>query len=231
MFAMDNIIRRAVQAAITILIPELQTHFGPASECEGAEKEDEVDEEETEFGPVLAPAADDSGTLVDPAHSTPSTLNSAHSQEHQRSHHQLGAQLGRLKQETNRLLEELLQKEKEYQQVLKATLQQRTHDLELVRVRHRPPEISPPSIFHIPADHEPDKQLTDWLKEQGADAYTIDKFVLEEYTLTDVLNDVTKDDLHCLRLRGGVHCRIWRAIQRHRERERLRSDERSEDDA
>lgn len=38
-----------------------------------------------------------------------------------------------------RLLEELLQKEKEYQQVLKATLQQRTHDLELVKARHRPP--------------------------------------------------------------------------------------------
>lgn len=36
-------------------------------------------------------------------------------------------------------------------------------------------DISPPSIFHIPADHEPDKQLTDWLKEQGADADTIDK--------------------------------------------------------
>lgn len=96
-----------------------------------------------------------------------------------------------------RLLEELLQKEKEYQQVLKATLQQRTHDLELVKVRHRPPgkhfqygdrsvgaflilklcfsDISPPSIFHIPADHEPDRQLTNWLKEQGADPDTIDK--------------------------------------------------------
>lgn len=37
-----------------------------------------------------------------------------------------------------RLLEELLQKEKEYQQVLKTTLQQRTNDLELVKVRHRP---------------------------------------------------------------------------------------------
>lgn len=37
------------------------------------------------------------------------------------------------------------------------------------------PDVSPPSIFHIPADHEPDKQLTDWLKEQGADADTIDK--------------------------------------------------------
>uniref|UniRef100_A0A7N8WMC9 mitogen-activated protein kinase kinase kinase n=1 Tax=Mastacembelus armatus TaxID=205130 RepID=A0A7N8WMC9_9TELE len=202
MFAMDNIIRRAVQAAITILIPELQTHFGPASECEGAEKEDEVDEEETEFAPVLAPHNDESGTTTDPTHSAVSTLNSAHSQEHQRSHHQLGAQLGRLKQETNRLLEELVQKEKEYQQVLKTTLQQRTHDLEL-----------------------PDKQLVDWLKEKGADADTIDKLVLEEYTLTDILNDVSKDDLRCLRLRGGVLCRIWRAIQRHRERERLRSTE------
>uniref|UniRef100_A0A3Q3JJI1 mitogen-activated protein kinase kinase kinase n=1 Tax=Monopterus albus TaxID=43700 RepID=A0A3Q3JJI1_MONAL len=138
MFAMDNIIRRAVQAAITILIPELQTHFGPASECEGAEKEDEVDEEEAEFAPVLAPPIDDPGTTAEPTHSAVNPLNSAHPQEHQRSHHQLGAQLGRLKQETSRLLEELLQKEKEYHQVLKATLQQRTHELELVRVRHRP---------------------------------------------------------------------------------------------
>lgn len=37
------------------------------------------------------------------------------------------------------------------------------------------PDVSPPSIFHVPADHEPDKQLTDWLKEQGADADTIEK--------------------------------------------------------
>ncbi|XP_014895445.1 mitogen-activated protein kinase kinase kinase 15 isoform X1 [Poecilia latipinna] len=224
MFAMDNIIRRAVQAAITILIPELQTHFGPASECEGAEKDDEVDEEEAVFGPVLAPASDDPGTTPDPVLSSTNTLNSSHTQEHQRSHAPLGAQLGRLKQETNRLLEELLQKEKEYQHVLKATLQQRTHDLELIRVRHRPPDVLPPSILHVPADYEPDKQLTDWLKEQGADPDTIDKFVMEEYTLSDILSEVNKDDLRSLRLRGGVLCRIWRAIQRHRERERLTAD-------
>ncbi|XP_026035900.1 mitogen-activated protein kinase kinase kinase 15 isoform X1 [Astatotilapia calliptera] len=231
MFAMDNIIRRAVQAAITILIPELQTHFGPASECEGAEKEDEVDEEEAEFGPILVQQTDETGTTSDHTHSAVSTVNSSHSHEHQRSHHHLGTQLGRLKHETNRLLDELLQKEKEYQQVLKATLQQRTHDLELVRVRHRPPDISPPSIHHIPADHEPDKQLIDWLKEQGADPDTIDKFVLEEYTLTDILRDVTKEDLRCLHLRGGILCRIWRAIQRHRERDRLANDKRSENNA
>uniref|UniRef100_A0A3P9A1K5 mitogen-activated protein kinase kinase kinase n=1 Tax=Esox lucius TaxID=8010 RepID=A0A3P9A1K5_ESOLU len=123
MFAMDNIIRRAVQAAVTILIPELQTHFGPASESEGPDKEDE-EEEEAEF-----------------VTSAVSTLSSALSSPlpPQRSQ-PLGAQLGRLKQETNRygLLEELLQREREYQQVLKTTLHQRQHDLELAKVRHRP---------------------------------------------------------------------------------------------
>lgn len=61
-----------------------------------------MDEEEAEFGPVLAPHTDDSGATADPTHSAVGALNSAPSQEIQRSHHQLGAQLGRLKQETNR---------------------------------------------------------------------------------------------------------------------------------
>lgn len=34
---------------------------------------------------------------------------------------------------------------------------------------------STPSIFHIATRPEPDKKLTDWLKEQGADSETIDK--------------------------------------------------------
>lgn len=59
--------------------------------------------DEEEYGPVLTPHADESGTTADPAHSAVCTLSSQlHSQEHQRTHHHLGAQLGRLKQETNR---------------------------------------------------------------------------------------------------------------------------------
>lgn len=133
------------------------------------------------------------------------------------------------------------------------------------------PDVSPPSIFHIPADHEPDKQLTDWLKEQGADADTIDKVsttsgslsrpvVLPGFMLillcsslcwkttscltswmtsakrtsaasvygTDSLTKGrlkssekrTESHLSSFPFRGGVLCRIWRAIQRHRERQR-----------
>ncbi|XP_051538058.1 mitogen-activated protein kinase kinase kinase 15-like isoform X1 [Myxocyprinus asiaticus] len=214
MFAMDNIIRRAVQAAVTILIPELQTHFGPASESEGADKDaDEVDEEDDgEFSSVARVTQEDQALT-----SGVSTLSSVISHEVQRPQHPLGAQLGRLKQETTRLLEELVQKEREYQQVLKQTLQQRAHDIELIRIRQQPaPETPTPSIFNMATQPEPDKKLTDWLKEQGADSDTIDKFVLEDYTLNDILCDVTKEDLHCLRIRGGVLCRIWKAIQKHR---------------
>jgi len=38
-----------------------------------------------------------------------------------------------------------------------------------------PETPSTPSIFHVAAQPEPDKKLTDWLTEQGADPETIDK--------------------------------------------------------
>ncbi|XP_027029597.1 mitogen-activated protein kinase kinase kinase 15 isoform X3 [Tachysurus fulvidraco] len=235
MFAMDNIIRRAVQAAVTILIPELQTHFGPASESEGAEKDaDEVDvEEDGDFCAVENVAPEDTGLT-----SGVSTLSSVISHESQRPQHPLGAHLTRLKQETGRLLEELVQKEKEYQQVLRQNLQQRAQDLELFRLKNQPAaalnngilssvETPSSSIFHMAEEPHADTEMTEWLKQQGVDLDTIHKFVSEDYTLNDILDDVTKDDLQHMRLRGGVLCRIWKAIQRHRTREqrKIQSDD------
>uniref|UniRef100_A0A674J3R6 mitogen-activated protein kinase kinase kinase n=1 Tax=Terrapene triunguis TaxID=2587831 RepID=A0A674J3R6_9SAUR len=95
MFAMDNIIRRAVQAAVTILIPELQAHFEPASETEGVEKD--ADEVEDDCHPM-----EQNGNEEPVVTSGVSTLSSVVSHESQQQH--LNLQLAKLKQETNRCL-------------------------------------------------------------------------------------------------------------------------------
>ncbi|XP_057574451.1 mitogen-activated protein kinase kinase kinase 15 [Hippopotamus amphibius kiboko] len=192
MFAMDNIIRQAVQAAVTILIPELQAHFEPASETEGVDKDtDEVEED--------YPSADPSGSEA---------------QLHQQH---LSLQLSKLRQETNRLLEHLVQKEKEYQNLLRQTLEQKTQELYYLQLQSRSNEMTENS-GSPPGSHRQrtDKELVDWLQLQGADTKTIEKILEEGYTLSDILNDITKEDLRYLRLRGGLLCRLWTAVSQYR---------------
>uniref|UniRef100_A0A8C5TCA5 mitogen-activated protein kinase kinase kinase n=1 Tax=Malurus cyaneus samueli TaxID=2593467 RepID=A0A8C5TCA5_9PASS len=198
MFAMDNIIRRAVQAAVTILIPELRTHFEPASETEGGDKD--TDEVEENLQPSEQNGAEDAA-----ATSGVSTLSSGVSQQAQQ---QLSQELGTLKCGTLRLLENLIQKEKEYQTLLRQSLEQKTQELHLLQLKLKPKANSRENA---------DPELMNWLKQQGADLDTIQRFVEEDYTLSAVLNDITKDDLWYLQLRGGVRCRIWNAILTHRQ--------------
>ncbi|XP_074850086.1 mitogen-activated protein kinase kinase kinase 15 isoform X2 [Carettochelys insculpta] len=198
MFAMDNIIRRAVQAAVTILIPELRAHFEPASENEAVEKD--ADEVEDDYQPVVQ-----NGNEEPVVTSGVSTLSSVVSHESQQ--HSLNLQLAALKQETNRLLEVLVQKEREYQNLLRQTLEQKTQELHLLQLQSKP--------GGTPL-HRVDQELLDWLRQQGADADAIERFTEEDYTLNNILNDITKDDLRYLRLRGGLLCRIWSSILNHR---------------
>ncbi|XP_032141934.1 mitogen-activated protein kinase kinase kinase 15 [Sapajus apella] len=189
MFAMDNIIRRAVQAAVTILIPELRAHFEPASEAEGVDKD--TDEADEGYPPVAGPG-----------------------QEPQPHQQHLSLQLGELRQETNRLLEHLVQKEREYQNLLRQTLEQKTQELYHLRLKLKSNFITEnPAALHR---QRTDKELIDWLQLQGADAKTIEKIIEEGYTLSDILNEITKEDLRYLRLRGGLLCRLWSAVSQYR---------------
>ncbi|KFQ92403.1 Mitogen-activated protein kinase kinase kinase 15, partial [Nipponia nippon] len=208
MFAMDNIIRRAVQAAVTILIPELRAHFEPASETEGGDKDG--DEVEDSYQPTEQNGAEDPTVR-----SGVSTLSSVVSQEAQQ---QLSLELGRLKQETLRLLENLVQKEKEYQTLLRQSLEQKTEELRLLRLKLKPEVINLYFCFLLKIPNEnADPELMNWLQQQGADLDAIKRFAEEDYTLSAVLNDITKDDLRHLQLRGGLLCRIWNAILNHRQ--------------
>ncbi|KFW68111.1 Mitogen-activated protein kinase kinase kinase 15, partial [Pygoscelis adeliae] len=218
MFAMDNIIRRAVQAAVTILIPELRAHFEPASETEGGDKDG--DEVEDSYQPAEQNGAEDPAIT-----SGVSTLSSVVPREAQQ---QLSLELGRLKQETLRLLENLVQKEKEYQTLLRQSLEQKTQDLRLLRLKLKPEVLRCINAYFCfllkdcqwsaaTFRENADPELMSWLKQQGADLDAIKRFAEEDYTLSAVLNDITKDDLRYLQLRGGLLCRIWNAILNHRQ--------------
>nr|XP_044619414.1 mitogen-activated protein kinase kinase kinase 15 [Equus asinus] len=214
MFAMDNIIRRAVQAAVTILMPELRAHFEPASETEGVDKD--TDEVEEDYPPTDPPASE---AQIAYGGSRPASVVVQEAQPQQLHQQHLSLQLGKLRQETNRLLEHLVQKEREYQNLLRQTLEQKTQELYHLQLQFKSNDItetsaSPPGS----SGQRTDKELVDWLQLQGADANTIEKIVEEGYTLSDILNDITKEDLRYLRLRGGLLCRLWTAVSQYRRR-------------
>ncbi|XP_067882182.1 LOW QUALITY PROTEIN: mitogen-activated protein kinase kinase kinase 5-like [Heterodontus francisci] len=224
MFALDNIIRKAVQTAITILVPELRPHFSLASGSDAADQEeadDEDDDDEDHNEPSRSETQRPTAVNEDPIQTSGvSTLSSTLSHDSQYVHRSLSLQLGRLKLETSRLLEELIQKEKDYQILLHQGIEEKEHEIKLLRLKSQ--QIDPPALsvcHHDSLVNTGDPELIDWLREHGADEETIDRFVADDYNLIDVLNYMTRDDLKCLRLRGGMLCKLWKAIAENRKSE------------
>ncbi|XP_026773607.3 mitogen-activated protein kinase kinase kinase 5 [Pangasianodon hypophthalmus] len=216
MFALDNIIRKAVQTAITILVPELRPHFSLASESDPADHEDD-DEDAIAHGsltnkhrsPTIATHDDTVAT------SGVSTLSSTVS-ESQTAQRSVSMELGRMKLETNRLLEELVEREREYQCILHQVLEEREKEIKLLKIRSEPIDVATPSVSTQGTQSDP--ELLKWLRLHGADADSIDRIVAEDYTLDDILHYVTRDDLKSLRLKGGILCKLWKAITEYREK-------------
>ncbi|XP_038655370.1 mitogen-activated protein kinase kinase kinase 5 [Scyliorhinus canicula] len=222
MFALDNIIRKAVQTAITILVPELRPHFSLASGSDAADQEEADDEDgddEDHNEPSRSQTQQSTAVNEDPIPTSGvSTLSSTVSHDSQYVHRTLSMQLGRLKLETSRLLEELVQKEKDYQIILHQAIEEKEQEIKLLRLKSQP--IDQPILTVCRYDSSPvntgDPELIDWLREHGADEDTVDRFVADDYTLIDVLKYMTRDDLKCLRLRGGMLCKLWKAIMENR---------------
>ncbi|KAK2883448.1 hypothetical protein QQF64_016941 [Cirrhinus molitorella] len=220
MFALDNIIRKAVQTAIIILVPELRTHFTLASESDPADQED-IDDDAVPQGnaalkDIAPPIVHHDDTV---ATSGVSTLSSTVSHESHSAQRSISMELGRMKLETKRLLEELIEKEREYQAILQQVLEEREQEIKLLKSRSGPTDV-PAHFMSTSGSFEPegDQELLEWLKRHGADADSIEKIIAEDYSLDDILRCVTRDDLKILRLRGGVLCKLWNAITEHRKK-------------
>uniref|UniRef100_A0A673UKX4 mitogen-activated protein kinase kinase kinase n=1 Tax=Suricata suricatta TaxID=37032 RepID=A0A673UKX4_SURSU len=222
MFALDSIIRKAVQTAITILVPELRPHFSLASESDTADQEDLEAEDEHEEQPSNQTVRRPHAVIEDAvATSGVSTLSSTVSHDSQNAHRSLSVQLGRMKIETNRLLEELVQKEKELQALLHQAIEEKDQEIKHLKLKSQPIDVPglPVSPRGPPASSAEESELAEWLREKGADEDTISRFLAEHYSLEDILYCVTRDDLKCLKLRGGILCTLWKAITDFRDKQ------------
>uniref|UniRef100_F6UTB5 mitogen-activated protein kinase kinase kinase n=1 Tax=Monodelphis domestica TaxID=13616 RepID=F6UTB5_MONDO len=222
MFALDSIIRKAVQTAITILVPELRPHFSLASESDTADQDDLDVEDDHDEQPSTQTNRRPQAVIEDAvATSGVSTLSSTVSHDSQGAHRSLNVQLGRMKIETNRLLEELVRKEREFQALLHQAIEEKDQEIKHLKLKSQPIDIPGLYVCHLnsPGIGAEDSELIDWLRENGADEDTISRFLAEDYSLEDVLYYVTRDDLKCLRLRGGMLCTLWKAITDFREKQ------------
>ncbi|XP_072465602.1 mitogen-activated protein kinase kinase kinase 6 isoform X2 [Notamacropus eugenii] len=112
------------------------------------------------------------------------------------------AQLSLLRAETGRLLGQLAEKERQCQALALRALQH--------------VETSALTLGSGPADAPPaspgDLELAQWLQQLGVDSGTIQTLLSHGFTLHMLITCASRDDLVYTRIRGGMVCRIWRAI-------------------
>ncbi|KAK0168323.1 hypothetical protein PV327_002140 [Microctonus hyperodae] len=229
MFALDNLVRNAVQAAITVLSPELGAGL--------------MDQERVQAGQDCPEGDSTSGV---------STVNSIKSQKtvditDNKYWREYREQMGTFKIENMRLLQELLENQKTLHTILQHALEdqaaqvgnltQLCEDISRKLMRQESgynssicggnnnassvqlrivPQISV-TDHNNPTSSTDNIALVEWLQGLGIDDLSIERVVNEEYTLDDMLFFVSRDDLRRLNLKGGIELKIWRAISSLRE--------------
>ncbi|XP_004850759.1 mitogen-activated protein kinase kinase kinase 6 isoform X2 [Heterocephalus glaber] len=113
----------------------------------------------------------------------------------------LTVQLGLLRAETDRLRDVLEEKERECQALVHRALQRVNEEVQTYALASEP-------LACLPKD----QSLVQWLQDLSVDSGTIQTLLNHSFTLQSLLTCATRDDLLYTRIRGGMVCRIWRAI-------------------
>ncbi|GAB6029560.1 protein kinase kinase kinase [Chamberlinius hualienensis] len=206
MFALDNLLRSAVQAAITILSPEL--------------------------GATLAEQRDKGMAEEDNSTSGVSTIYSVKSQNHfaevcaasSKMNQGLIETLSKLTQENASLMKELAESQKSYQELLrqlvaekKLQIQQISNSLKNSKLKTAIDNVEDHGVSNGPqtatgAKYAGQEDLQNWLSSLSIDSQSVKEIVRQEYTKEDLLRYVSREDLRRLNLKGGVELKLWRAI-------------------
>ncbi|KAG7190279.1 hypothetical protein KM043_006396 [Ampulex compressa] len=225
MFALDNLVRNAVQAAITVLSPELGANLLGQERVQPGEQ-----------GPEEGSTSGVSTVNSVKSQKTADSVDNKYWKEYR-------DQMGSLKMENMKLLQELLESQKSYQKLLQQALEEQraqvdtlTHLCENINrttARQESGYNSSQSGNAASQQTMPTSMqsigntfynailgsfsLVEYLRFLGVDEISIDRFVSEEYTLEDILCHATREDIRRLSLRGGVELRLWQAILKYRQ--------------
>ncbi|XP_038566796.1 mitogen-activated protein kinase kinase kinase 5 isoform X1 [Micropterus salmoides] len=216
MFALDNLLRQAVQYAITVLLPELKLQMQSSFEMEDSTPEDLCADPDTPV--VLVPDQLEAPADTQQIHPTKNEIQPTASPNYPTdlvlsTNCPLSEKLRDLRLQTRGLLSQLNEKEREYQELLRNYVQRKqeqidslrnsavTHDGELPSQKSSHPEV---------------KALVRWLKSIPVDQDTIHKLLSHKFTLDCLLYMASRDDLMYCGIRGGMLCRIWAAITAHK---------------
>ncbi|KAM9724383.1 mitogen-activated protein kinase kinase kinase 5 [Menidia menidia] len=224
MFALDNLLRQAVQDALTVLLPELKLQLQSSFEVEESIPEEQPSDPDTPVVPVpdllMAPTdsnMNDTESSSIPRFPTDIILNDNFPQS---------KKLRDLRIETRRLLSQLSDKEQEYQDLLRNSLQRKQEQIDELR---KTTVIQGGELASQKRCNPENRALVCWLKSVPVDQDTIDKLLAHEFTLDCLLSMASRDDLMYCRLRGGMLCRIWAAITARRKTSLSTHNEESED--
>nr|XP_020445845.1 mitogen-activated protein kinase kinase kinase 5-like isoform X2 [Monopterus albus] len=225
MFALDNLLRQAVQDAITVLLPELKLQLQSSFEIEDSTPVDQSPDPDTPVVPVpdqLRAAAD--MHQMGPINETPpSARPTSPTDLILKTNCPLSMQLRALRLETGRLLSQLNEKEREYQELLRNCVHRKQEQIDALRKA----EVIEASLQKVSSPEV--RALVHWLKSVPVDQNTIDKLLCHEFTLDCLLYMASRDDLIYCGIRGGMLCRIWAAITAHRKTQLSTHNEDSED--
>lgn len=232
MFALDNLIRDAVQVTITILSPDLGENIAPSGSKDSNDRPSNNQDQHPGTGTAgtgshhflaLPKRMEDEGNT-----SGVSTFDSSRDSHECFVDRSMMANLQmdhqRLVQEQGRLLKELVDVQKALNDVLETQLCVSRSVID--RIGFRPlngtESINSSSQESGVASEAGREELSSWLQGIGVDEESIQRFNEEDFTLHLVLITMTRDDLRDLKIRVGAQCRVWDAVQKYRQNDQNR---------